>query len=132
MRCRSCESNARAAYQKYRESAKSIAVAEMKLTETLGLDHLDLTSQKFYSRSFSELQASNRFGAEYYMPCKKRVLDALSRLSHRTIADHAPAVREKWDPTRVSEDDIVRNFDLTDALEPFLDDETENLRLQVG
>ncbi len=45
---------------------------------------------------------------------------------------HAPAVREMWDPTRVSEDDIVRNFDLTDALEPSLDDETERLRLQVG
>jgi type I restriction enzyme S subunit len=123
----------RAAYQKHRDAAKSIAAAEMKLTEALGLDGLDLTTQKFYSRRFSELQASNRFGAEYFMPCKKRVLDALSKLSHRTIADHAPAIREMWDPTRVFGGERVRNFDLTDALEPFLDDETEpQIADQIG
>jgi hypothetical protein len=103
------------------------------LTEALGLSHLDLAPQKFYSRRFSDLQAGNRFGAEYYMPCKKRVLDALAKLPHRTIAEHAPAVQQLWDPSRASESECVRNFDTTDALQPFLDDASDpQLAAEIG
>lgn len=103
----------------------AIAAAETHLMEALGMDHLDLAPEKCYIRRFRDLHAGNRFGAEYYMPCKKRVLDALAKLPHRTIADHAPAIREMWDPTRASEEEWVRNFDITDALEPFIDDAAE-------
>lgn len=115
----------RHALHRWRDAGAAIARAETKLTEALGLGYLDLTSQKCYSVRFSSLQEGNRFGAEYYMPCKKHVLDALSALSHRTIADHAPGIREMWDPARMPAGEMVRNFDLTDALEPFLDDEAE-------
>lgn len=109
-----------------------ITAAEAVMMKALGLDHLDLTSQKCYSRCFRELQAGNRFGAEYYMPCKKRVLDALAGLPHRTIADYAPSMREMWDPTRARKGDKVRNFDVTDALAFFLDDAEPQIADEIG
>jgi type I restriction enzyme S subunit len=115
----------RQALDSWRRASRAIASAELRLIETLGLDQLDLTPQKCYTQRFRDLRNGNRFGAEYYMPCKKRVLDAFAKLPHRTIADHAPAIREIWDPTRASKDEKVRNFDITDALEPFLDDVAE-------
>jgi hypothetical protein len=101
---------------------ESVSAAEVLLMQELGLDHLDLRAQKCYTRPFRDLRVGNRFGAEYYMPCKQRVLDALAKLPHHTIAYHAPAVREMWDPTRVPKGEMVRNFDVTDALNPVLDD----------
>jgi hypothetical protein len=112
----------RGAQKAKKQAAATIESAKSRLMEALGLDDLDLTSQKCYTRRFCELDAGNRFGAEYYMPCKKRVLDALAKLPHRPIEDHAPAVRDMWDPAKASKAEIVRNFDVTDALEPFLDD----------
>jgi hypothetical protein len=122
----------RAAYDKHRESAESIGAAETKMMEALGLDHLDLTSQKSYSRNFRELIAGNRFGAEYYMPCKKRVLDALAKLPHRTIAEHAPSIREVWDPAKAGRGQMVQNFDITSALEPFIDDTEPKPSGEIG
>jgi type I restriction enzyme S subunit len=120
------------AVQKCQEAAAMLAQAEVKLVEVLGLDHLDLTTEKTYTRRFRDLQAEGRFGAEYYMPCKKRVLDALAKLPHRTIADHAPGVREMWDPTRSPKGEKVRNFDITDALEPILDDGDPQIASEIG
>jgi type I restriction enzyme S subunit len=122
----------RAAYKKRHESAKSIDAAETKLMEALGLDHIDLSSQKCYARRFSELQAGNRFGAEYYMPCKKRALDALAKLPHLTIADHAPSIREMWDPAKACKDQMVQNFDVTSAIEPFIDDAEPQSAVEIG
>jgi type I restriction enzyme S subunit len=115
----------RAAYEKRRRSTAAIAAAEKQLMAALGLADLDLMAQKHYVRHFRDLEAGNRFGAEYYMPCKKRVLDALAKLPHRTIADHAQSIREMWDPKRAPKSLSVHNFDITDALEPFLDDAAE-------
>ncbi|MBE0656241.1 MAG: hypothetical protein IH602_01045 [Bryobacteraceae bacterium] len=108
--------------QSHVAAAKSKLIkAEELLVENLDLSHVNLSPQKCYSRRFSDLDAGNRFGAEYYMPCKKRVLDALRSLPHNTIAFHAPAVRDLWDPERVPQM-MVRNFDVTHALDPLLDD----------
>lgn len=59
------------------------------------------------------------------MPCKQRVLDAVRAMPHKTIAHHAPNVRDMWDPKTAGKGETLRNFDLTEALEPFLDDLTE-------
>lgn len=115
----------RAAYAKRREGETAIGAAETLLMQALGLNHLDLAPQKYYTGRFSDLEVANRFGAEYFMPCKKRVLDTLAKLPHRTIRDHAPAIRDMWDPTRAIKGEAVRNFDITDALEPFLDDDAK-------
>lgn len=106
----------------WQSSSELIKEAETRLMETLGLDHLDLSSQKCYSRPFGDLEAAGRFGSEYFMPCKKRVLDALAALPHRVIGDCVSSVRSIWNPKSVDASTVVRNFDVTDALEPVLDD----------
>lgn len=113
-----------AQYARHR-AAETIAAAESRLMEALGLQRLDLTPQPCYTRRFRDLQAAGRFGAEYFMPCKRRVLDALRKLPHTTVADHAPGIRDMWNPSQSSKSDVVRNFDITAALEPFLDDSQE-------
>jgi type I restriction enzyme S subunit len=122
----------REAYEKHKEAAHYIEAAESKLTEVLGLSHLDLSSQKCYSRSFSDLHAANRFGAEYFMPCKQRVLNALAKMPHRKIADVAPNVQLLWDPAQAAKAEKVRNYDLNHALEPFLDDVDAQPVTEIG
>ncbi len=111
---------------------QTITAAEERLMEALGLDHLDLTPQKCYVRRFSDLHAGNRLGAEYYMPCKKRVLDALTKLPHRIVANHAPSIREMWDPTRASKGEMVLNFDISDALNSVLEDAEPQCASEIG
>ncbi|MGI8906778.1 MAG: hypothetical protein ACR2IE_09845 [Candidatus Sumerlaeaceae bacterium] len=106
-------------------AAKTIAAAEARLMQALGLEHLPLTPQTSYTRRFRDLQTANRFGAEYFMPCKKRILDALAKMPHRNILEHAPGIRDMWDPMRATKGEVVRNFDITAALEPFIDDSQE-------
>ncbi len=120
------------AQEQRKRAIDTLNSAEIRLQEALGLDHLDLSSQKCYSRSYHELQAGNRFGAEYYMPCKKRVLDALAKLPHRTIADHAPSIREMWDPTKAREGEKVQNYDISSALEPFIEDAEPQIAVEIG
>ncbi|MCC6321214.1 MAG: hypothetical protein IT438_07240 [Phycisphaerales bacterium] len=106
-------------------AAETIAAAEARLMAALGLDRLDLAQEKCYTRRFRDLRAAARFGAEYFMPCKKRILDALSKMPHQTVEAHAPGIRDMYDPARARKGEMVRNFDITDALEPFLDDSRE-------
>ena len=115
----------REAYAKLREATQAITAAEGLLMQALGLDRLDLKPSKCYTRRFRDLEAGKRFGAEYYMPCKKRVLDALAKMPHKTVEQRAPGIREMWDPAEAPTGAVVRNFDITDALEPFLDDTKE-------
>ena len=114
-----------AAYAKRREAAAAVASAEAQLMEALGLHRLDLSPQKCYTRRFRDLEAASRFGAEYFMPCKRRVLDALAKMPHQNVAARAAGVRDMWDPTQANRGEVVRNFDVTDALQPFLDDTKE-------
>lgn len=88
---------------------------------------------KCYSRSFKDLIAGKRFGAEYYMPCKSGILDALAKVPHRPLSEHARSVREMWDPTQAIRGHRVRNFDLTDSLAGVVDDAKEpELASQIG
>jgi hypothetical protein len=112
---------------------KGIEDAERLLTESLGLSHLDLSETLFYERDFSDLQAAHRFGAEYFMPCKQRAIDALKAMPGRALTAHYRSVREMFDPTEARRGDMVRNFDLTDALEPVLDFHAEPMpAIDVG
>jgi type I restriction enzyme, S subunit len=110
------------AIKQFETGGASIASADALLLTSLGLDHTDLSPSRSYSRSFKDLIAGHRFGAEYYMPCKQRALSALTGEPHKTLRDHAPNIRDLWQPERAAKGAMVRNFDLGDALEPFLDD----------
>jgi len=108
-----------------KKATETITAAETLLLSALGLDHLDLSPSRSYARPFKDLLAGHRFGAEYYMPCKQRAVDALAKGPHKTLLDHAPNIRELWQPEKAAKGAMVRNFDLGDALEPFLDDTKE-------
>jgi type I restriction enzyme S subunit len=110
------------AIMRFEAGGASMAVAEALLLSSLGLGHLSLAPSRSYSRSFKNLIAGRRLGAEYYMPCKQRALDALTNEPHKTLFGHAPNIRDLWQPEKAAKDAMVRNFDLGDALEPFLDD----------
>lgn len=107
--------------------------AENLVTDTLGLTHVDFSENLSYERKFSELIAASRFGAEYFMPCKQRVLDALARNPGRPLGALYRSVRELFNPAGANRDLHVRNFDLTDALAPVLDDRKEMMpAIEVG
>ena len=107
--------------------------AESLLIESMGLSRLNLSTSLFYEREFTDLQAARRFGAEYFMPCKQRALDKLSQLPSRPLAEHYRSVRKLFDPRDAVRGQKLRNFDLTDALDPVLDDRLEPVpALSIG
>ena len=123
----------RNAYDLRSKAAKLISDAEKLLTKTLDLDDLDNSPSLFYERDFTDFQTANRFGAEYFMPCKQCVLDALAKQPGRLLNEHCQSVRELFDATDARRGELVRNFDLTTALEPVLDDSTETMpAVEIG
>ncbi|MFH1921400.1 MAG: hypothetical protein ABIP48_16165, partial [Planctomycetota bacterium] len=115
----------RRSYQRLRESKDACAEAEALLEAALGLDKLDLTPRLFYERPYADVQAAARFDAEYYQPPKKAVLDALSRMPGEPVSDQYRSVRQLWQPDKAGASEQIRNYDLTDALQPFLDETVE-------
>ncbi|MCG3138308.1 MAG: hypothetical protein HJJLKODD_02170 [Phycisphaerae bacterium] len=80
------------------DAHSAIAAAEARLMEALGLDQLDLSPQKTYTRRFKDLQAEARFDAEYFNPKYQRVIKKL-RSSGLTLADVAPISQRVFNPT---------------------------------
>src|ERR1700674_4460492 len=78
----------RSAYDLRRSAAAQFAEAESLLVSALGLDKMDLSPSLYYERQFADLLTARRFNAEYFMPCKQRVLDALAKMSGRPISGH--------------------------------------------
>lgn len=81
-----------------RKAHLAIAAAEARLMEALGLDRLDLSPQKTYTRRFKDLQDEARFDAEYFSPKYQRVIKKL-RASGLTLADVAPISQRVFNPT---------------------------------
>lgn len=103
-------------------SREVLEEAEDSLLGALGLDGLDQMPSLCYSRPFKDLLAARRFGAEYFMPAKARVLKALAAMPHRLVSDHFDPIKDLFQPKNARKGDTVRNYDVTDALDPFLDD----------
>jgi type I restriction enzyme S subunit len=115
----------KAAYNRHKRSKVAYSEAETLLESVLGLDELDLTPQLFYERRYSEVEEAGRFDAEYYQPPKKAVLDALARMPGSTVGEQYRSIRQLWQPEKAEPGEYVRNYDLTDALQPFLDETVE-------
>ncbi|MFM2007069.1 MAG: hypothetical protein RLZZ09_2724, partial [Pseudomonadota bacterium] len=95
--------------------------AEIQLLDLLGLQGWQSPEPLSYIRPSSEAFAAGRFDAEYFYPAKTAALSVLGRLSDFTIGDLFDSVRNLWQPSDGQATDKVRNYDLTDALNPFLD-----------
>lgn len=113
------------AYARRRQAKSLLAAAEAMLNEALGLADLDLTPRLFYEARSADTSVAARMDAEYFQPAKRIVLAALSRMRGESIGEQFRSVRQLWQPDRVKPTDRVRNYDLTDALSPFLDDTLE-------
>lgn len=113
------------AVQSAKIAGQSYAEAEALLVSTLGLDKLDLTPQLFYERSYKDTAETARLDAEYYQPPKWRVLGALAKMPGRAVGEQYRSIRSLWQPDKAGAGARVRNYDLTDALGPFLDETLE-------
>ncbi|MBL8880193.1 MAG: hypothetical protein JNG88_13830, partial [Phycisphaerales bacterium] len=85
--------------------------AEARLMEALGLDRLDLSPQKCYTRRFRDLEAEARFDAEYFNPKYQRVIKKL-RAGGRTLADVAPLAHRPFDPALRPKGSIFRYIEI--------------------
>jgi len=115
----------KAAYAKQTESKEALAEAESLLVSALWLNKLDLTPHLFYERSYKDTTDAGRLDAEYFQPPKWRVLGALAKLPGRPVGEQYRSVRSLWQPDKAAPGVRVRNYDLTDALNPFLDESLE-------
>lgn len=105
----------------YVEAASCLSSAETNLLHAFGLAHWQPADALSYVRSSAQAFAAERFDAEYFHPAKTEALAKLSALSDCTVGDLFNSVRELWQPDDDSGPDAVRNYDLTEALSPFLD-----------
>ena len=123
LRCRlNVSALTRAAYGRRLEAVANVARAEELTVAMLGMSHVDLSPSKTYVRPMSDLNAAGRLGAEFFMPCKHRVMEALAAVPHKPLSTYARNVREMWNPANAPATEQVCVFDLSHALEPFLDD----------
>jgi len=112
-------------YKQEEESVHLYADTEALLVSALGLDRLDLTPRLFYERNYKDAARAGRLDAEYFQPPKWRVLEALAEMPGRTVGEQFRSVRSLWQPDNAPQAARVRNYDLTEALSPFLDETLE-------
>jgi restriction endonuclease S subunit len=115
----------RTAYDKFCESEQLYAEAERLLAAELGLDRLDLTTEDVTTRRLSDILNFRRFDAEYFHPQKAFVQEWLGNYSGKTIGEYFKPVREIYDPPAFDTGKSILNFDLTDALNYFVDEDGE-------
>lgn len=76
-----------------------------------------------YVRSSIEAFSAARLDAEYFYPAKQAAQSILLNASSVTVGDHFESIRELWQPDDDESEGEVRNYDLNDALVPFLEGE---------
>ncbi|MEW4461325.1 hypothetical protein AB1K42_24775 [Roseibium algicola] len=97
--------------------------AEGTLLKALGLADWAPPEPLAYSASSIDAFASGRLDAQYFMPAKTQVQDALRKLPGKSLGERFSSIRQMMDPKKDTAPLIVRNYDVTDALQPILDDE---------
>jgi len=112
-----------------RQAQRLYADAETILLHELGLDQVDLASELTYEMGFDQMMRAGRFDAEYYHPEKTHVLAQLERVPGETLDTYFHSVRQLVNPPNKYTEETVRNYDLTDALSYFLDDQLDPIPL---
>jgi type I restriction enzyme M protein len=119
------ENCVRSAHESFATNKAAMLKAEEIMFAALGLGDWQPPEPLTYTRPASEAFAANRVDAEYFHPAKRAYLDKLRAMPGQPLAAHYDTVREMFDPISASSIELVRNFDLTDALQPVLDDTRE-------
>lgn len=99
--------------------------AEAALLDALGLADWTPPEPLSYTATASDAVVAGRFDAQYFMPAKDQVKQALAALPGMTLSGRFNSIREPWVPERAPPAMQVRNYDVTDALVPLLDAEKE-------
>lgn len=107
-------------------SVEQVSIAEQKLLCALNLENWQPPNPLSYARSSADAFAAGRFDAEYFYPAKAAAQAHLNALPGKTIGSMFNSVRELWQPENAPANQLVRNYDLNDALSPFLDDAKES------
>jgi len=102
-------------------ATECLTKAESTLLDALGLNHWQPPEALYYERNSRDVFAAGRLDAEYFHPAKSRAIADLSALSDYTVGDLFKSIRDLWQPGDDISIDWVRNYDLTDALNPFLE-----------
>lgn len=114
-----------AAKAKKDEAESKIAEAEATLLAALGLAGWSPPEPLTYTARAADALTTARLDAQYFMPSKLQVIDALATMPGEPLGERFKSVREMFDPAKADPDLLVRNFDLPDALEPILDDDKQ-------
>jgi hypothetical protein len=88
----------RSAYDARLAAAVSVSEAESLLVTALGLEKVDLRPSLTYSATLGDLLKARRFGAEFYMPAKSQIHQALAASAHKPLSYYVNSVRKMWDP----------------------------------
>lgn len=107
------------------EAASTVQAAEDVLLAALGLANWTPPEPLTYTARASDVFASGRFDAQYFMPAKEQVKLSLAALPGQLLSDRVDSIRDQWVPDRAPPTMRVRNYDVTDALVPLLDAEKE-------
>jgi hypothetical protein len=99
--------------------------AEGTLLDLLGLANWTPPEPLAYTARASDVFASGRIDAQYFMPAKEQVKLSLAALPGQLLSDRVDSIRDQWVPDRAPPTMRVRNYDVTDALVPLLDAEKE-------
>lgn len=109
-----------AAFASLEHGRQLLEQGEQTLLNALGLDTWTPPEALSYVRYSRDAFAAGRLDAEYFHPAKDQALTDLRALSDVCVGDLFDLIRDLWQPTEAS-GLPVRNYDLTDALDPFLD-----------
>ncbi|MCE8546597.1 hypothetical protein KBY25_12280 [Ruegeria pomeroyi] len=113
----------RSAFYAHETAFDAVGAAETKVVDALGLADWAPPEALTYTVSSSNVVASGRLDAQYYMPAKEQVRRSLAALPGSLLSERVRSIRDQWVPSRADPTKRVRNNDLTDALVPLLDAE---------
>lgn len=116
--------------QKVVRARKMVAVSDLLYTQAqsliddeLRLDKLDFPYVGITTRRFTDITATGRIDAEYYHPDKAYAQAWLLNLPGKTVGEYFQPVREIYNPPKEDTGQAILNFDLTDALHYFVDED---------
>lgn len=99
--------------------------AENLLTSELSLKNFELPNQDIATLNLSDVLNAGRVDAEYFHPQKAYTKEWLSKFPGKAVVDYFVSVRDIYNPPNRATGNSVLNFDLTHALNYFLDDDGE-------
>ena len=116
------------------------ALSESRHTEAedtllAALELPDWTSPEplHYTGRASDALAAGRLDAQYFMPAKEQVRQALAAMPGMSLGKRVNSIRDMFLPKLVSAAAEVRNYNLTDALVPLLDvDKAPTIAGEIG